>query len=387
MILLKNANVYAPAAIGINDILISGSSIVAIQPSIKLETNIGHETIDLDGKRVVPGFIDSHVHILGGGGEGSYKTRTPEITLTGLTTAGITTVIGCLGTDSVTRTMSNLVAKAHGLCEEGVTCHIYTGSYEVPVKTLTGSVREDIVLIDRIIGVGEIALSDHRSSQPDFQQFLEVVSSARVGGMLSGKCGVVNIHIGSGSRQLEFPERMVAETEIPVTQVIPTHMNRNDKLLDAAVKWAKKGGLIDLTTSITSSEQNPEFIKCSKGLARLLSKGVPVEQITFSSDAQGSLPLFDAEGRNIGLGVGDARTLYGEVRSAIFEEDIPVETAIRVITSNPARSLKLSHKGNLASGYDADLVVLDDELRIDSVFSLGRAMILGGVIKQKGTFE
>lgn len=387
MLLLKNANLYAPKAMGLNDILIGGSEILAINSSINLETNINFETIDLKGKTVVPGFIDSHVHILGGGGEGSYKTRTPEITLSTLTTAGITTVIGCLGTDSVTRSMTNLIAKSRGLSEEGITTHIYTGSYEIPVKTYTGTVKDDIVMIDKIIGVGEIAASDHRSSQPTYEEFIKVVSDARVGGMLSGKCGIVNVHIGKGKRQLELLEKMVDETEIPITQVLPTHLNRDNSLLETAIRFANKGGLIDLTTSSGPSDQNTETIKCSKGLKELLAKGVSIEQISFSSDAQGSLPIFDSDGKYIGLGVGDAQTLFGEVRSAILDEQIPIETAIQVITSNPARNLKLNSKGILAEGFDADITVLDNDLKVDSVFAMGKAMILEGKILQKGTFE
>ncbi len=111
--------------------------------------------------------------------------------------------------------MKGLVAKAHALCEEGVTCYCYTGSYDVPVNTITKTIKSDLLLIDKVIGVGEIALSDHRSSQPTYEQFVNIVAQARVGGLLSGKAGIVNVHLGNGKRMIEYITRLINETEIP----------------------------------------------------------------------------------------------------------------------------------------------------------------------------
>ena len=72
---------------------------------------------------------------IGGGGEGGFSTRTPEATLSDLTTAGVTTVVGTLGTDGIARDMNALLAKARGLEEEGITTYIYTGSYRLPLRT------------------------------------------------------------------------------------------------------------------------------------------------------------------------------------------------------------------------------------------------------------
>ena len=202
--LIHGIQVYAPEPLGKKDVLVAAGRVAVIADRLEPLKGVDTEVIEGKGKHLVPGFIDNHVHILGGGGEGSYKTRTPEIVLSDITTAGITTIIGCLGTDGTTRTMSNLVAKARGLGEEGVTTFVYTGSYQVPVRTLTGSVQDDIILIDKIIGAGEIALSDHRSSQPTVDEIARVAASARVGGMLSGKAGIVNVHMGEGARGLSM---------------------------------------------------------------------------------------------------------------------------------------------------------------------------------------
>jgi beta-aspartyl-dipeptidase (metallo-type) len=292
MILIKNIEVYAPEKIGEKDVLITGNKIYKISNEISLNTNLKIKVIDGKNKILIPGFIDSHVHILGGGGEGGYKTRTPEITLTDLTKHGITTVIGCLGTDGTTRTMSNLIAKAKGLKEEGISCYIYTGSYQFPVKTLTQNIQDDIILIEEIIGVGELALSDHRSSHPSIEDLVKVASQARVGGILSNKAGIINIHLGDGKDNFSKILQVVENTEIPITQFLPTHCTRNPKVFEEALKYAKKGGYIDFTTSTTHKFLENGETKCSKALKITLEKNIPIENITFTSDGQGSLPKF-----------------------------------------------------------------------------------------------
>ena len=263
---IKNGEVYAPEYLGKKDVVIAGGVIEGIYDAIDVPENFGNiKIIEASGKIVLPGFIDSHVHILGGGGEGSFKTRTPEIQLSEILAGGITTVVGCLGTDGVCRDMNSLLAKSRALEEEGITTYIYTGAYDIPVKTITENCKTDVILIDKVIGVGEIALSDHRSTQPTFEQFANVVALARVGGMLSGKAGVVNVHIGDGKRRLEYLHRLVEETEIPIKQVIPTHINRSIKVFEAGVDFAKLGGIVDLTTSADPDFLEEDEVKASTG--------------------------------------------------------------------------------------------------------------------------
>ncbi|MGK0469376.1 beta-aspartyl-peptidase [Clostridium sp.] len=387
--LIKGGKVYSPQYIGNKDILICGGKIELIEDCISVE-NCGLEVkvIEASGKLVFPGFIDSHVHILGGGGEGGFKTRTPEIKLSDLTTAGVTTVVGCLGTDGISRDMKSLLSKSRALEEEGISTFIYTGSYRMPVKTMMENVQEDIILLDKIIGIGEIALSDQRSSHPTFEQFVQLVSDARIGGILSGKAGIVNVHMGDGKSELDYMDRLAKETDIPLTQIIPTHMNRDPSLFQKGLEYAKKGGYIDFTTSTTEKFLEEGEIKCSTGLKIMLEEGVDIKNITFTSDGQGSLPDFDESGDYIGLKVGKCESLYKEVRDAIINENISVENAISVITSNPAEHLKLKTKGNLKIGLDADIVLVNEnDFNINTVIAKGRIMIHENKILVLGTFE
>ena len=385
--LIKNGDVYAPDYLGRKDILIADGRIAAVKDSISISSlDEDVEIYDAEGKSVIPGLIDGHVHITGGGGEGSFKTRTPELTFSDCIKGGITTVVGVIGTDGTTRTMTNLIAKAKGLTEEGITCYCLSGNYHVPVKTVTGSVETDILLISEVIGTGEIAVSDHRSSQPTAAELARLASESRIGGLLSGKGGTVVVHVGSSKTKLSLLEQVVEETDIPIHQFLPTHINRTHELLKAGILYAKKGGYIDLTTSSGQGKYNA--LSSSKSLKNLLEEGVDISNISFTSDGQGSLPKFNEAGELIGMGVGRVTSLHQEVRNAVIDEGIPLETAIKVATSNPASFLKLSNKGSIKAGMDADITILEKiNLSVDGVISKGQWMMKDEEIIVKGTFE
>ncbi len=389
MKLIKNVNVYAPEKLGIKDVFIAGGKICRIDDNIELPESLGAEIIDGTGMIMTPGFIDSHVHVLGGGGEGGFGNRTPEATLSGLTRYGITTVVGCLGTDGYGRDIKALVAKLKGLKEQGITAYGYTGSYQVPVRTLTENSTEDIMMIDEIIGVGEIAISDHRSSQPTFAEFARLCADARLGGILSGKAGIINIHLGDSPRCMDLIERVINETEIPSTQFLPTHVNRNAMLFEKALDYAEKGGAIDFTGNedIDYWETVCDEVRVCTGVRRLLDRGISSDLFTFSSDGQGSLPLFSPEGVFLGMGMGQSSCLLKEVKECVNKADIPLEIAIKAITSNPAKVLKLDKKGKIAEGMDADLCMLNQDLDVDTVIALGQVMVKGGEPIVKGAFE
>ena len=392
VIIIRNAQVYQPEYAGKKDLLILGDQIAALGENLQAEFNGAVSVTEIDGTGMVltPGFIDSHEHIMGGGGEGGFSTRTPEAVLTDLTMNGITTVVGCIGTDGITRDMAALLAKAHGLEEEGVTTYVYTGSYQVPVHTLTGSVMKDVMLLDKVIGAGEIAISDHRSSQPTFEEFVRIVSDVRVGGMLAGKAGIVNIHLGDSPRLMDLIWRTVRETEIPYTQFLPTHVNRNEALFQSAAEFAKAGGVIDFTGNedIDYWESICDEVRVCSGIRRLLESGVSENNFTISSDGQGSLPVFNSKGEYQGIGIGKASCLLKEVRECVEREDTPLETALRAVTANPARILKLGKKGRLQPGCDADLCLLtEDGLKLHTVIAKGKIMVQEGKPVVRGTFE
>lgn len=390
--LIRNAKVYQPEYAGVRDILVLGGKIAAVGEKLQADFGGSLEVEELDGEGMaaVPGFIDSHEHILGGGGEGGFETRTPEAELKDLIMNGITTVAGCIGTDSVGRDMTALLAKAHALENEGISTYAYTGSYRVPVKTLTDSLMKDIMMLDKVIGVGEVAISDHRSSQPTFEEFARIAADARVAGMLSGKAGIVNVHLGDSPRHIDLIERVIHETEIPASQFLPTHVNRNAGLFDVCLQFAKEGGTIDFTGNedIDYWETICDEVRVCRGIARLLDMGISSDRFTISSDGQGSMPVFNEKGEYQGIGIGKASCLLKEVRECVLKEGIPLEIAVKGITSNVSFILKLGAKGRIREGFDADICLLtEDTLELKTVMAKGQLMVKDGKQLVFGTFE
>ena len=385
MILIQQCDVYAPDHLGKKDVLVGGEKILAVRDKIEPPSGTDTEVIDGNGLILVPGLIDAHVHIAGAGGEGGPATRTPELKLSQMLKGGVTTVVGCLGTDGLTRSIQSVLMKVKSLRQEGVSAWMYTGAYQVPTPTLLGDVGKDIAMIEEVIGAGEIALSDHRSSHPTTDELIRIVSQARVGGMLGGKAGIVNIHMGDAKDPFRPIYEAVENSELNFKQFFPTHCNRNHSIFEEAKTYGKKG-YIDLTSS--SYPYFPEYeIKPSKAIKEWLEAGVPLDHITMTSDACGSLPHFDEKGELVKLEMGYPDSLLREIRDAVLKEKLPMERVIRIVTSNVAGILKLKNKGRIREGSDADLLLLNKDLKMIHLWARGQWMIKDREIIRRGNYE
>lgn len=383
--LIRNASVIAPEQLGIRDILVAGERILAVVgPGTISVSGVEVDEIDAADLFVLPGIVDSHVHLLGGGGEGGPATRAPEIRVEDIVGAGVTTVIGCLGTDGITRHQSSLIAKARGLEAEGITAFVYVGSYELPVQTLTGSVRSDLALLPPVLGAGEIAVSDHRSAQPTFDELARLAAECRVGGMLGGKPGILHLHLGDGASGLELVSRIIHETEIPATQIIPTHCNRNPNLLEEALRFAAEGGRFDLTAGIG---EHPPSMSVEAAMKLAVECGAPLDRISVSSDANGSLPIFDENGALSSLEVANQRALLEQLAAMVHTGVLELPEAVALFTANPAAFYGLDRKGRVAAGCDADLIFLDSDLRLVHVLARGQQAVVDGATVLRGTFS
>jgi beta-aspartyl-dipeptidase (metallo-type) len=385
MILFKDCELYAPQFSGITDVLIAGNKIVSVGKDMIAPEGWPVEIVDCKGLKMIPGLIDAHVHIAGAGGEGGPATRTPEMQLSHMLEAGVTTVIGCLGTDGMSRSVESVLMKAKGLRQEGVSAWIYTGSYQVPPPTILGDIGKDIAMIDEIIGTGELAISDHRSSAPTINELIRIAAHSRVGGMLGGKAGIVNIHMGDAKNPFQPIYDAVNDSELKYTQFLPTHCNRNSYIFEDAKKYGKKG-YVDITAS--SYPFFPQYeIKPSKAISELVNAGVPLEHITMSSDGCGSLPEFNDNGEIVSLNMGYPLSVFTELADLVNIEKMPLENAVKVITSNIADILKLKQKGRILPGKDADLVLINEDFKIQHVVALGKLMMKNGELLKRGYYE
>ncbi|NJD02400.1 MAG: beta-aspartyl-peptidase [Ruminiclostridium sp.] len=379
-ILLKNAECYTPDYSGEKDILVVMDKIYLIEDRINESFLPGMQVIDCSGKIAMPGIIDQHVHLTGGGGEAGPASCIPELMLSELISGGISTVVGVLGMDGVARNIQGLLAKARALEIEGLNTFIYTGYYGVPVLTLTGRVMTDIAFIDKIIGAGEVAISDYRSSHPSIQQLKELSFEVLSGRMLGGKAGVLHIHVGDGKSGLQPLFDLYGESEFPIGMFVPTHINRSRTLFEQGMEYLKNGGNIDLT----AGEKTGKGLSVQDGLKKLNDAGIGMDRVTVSSDGNGSMTGSGSSGET-----GKVSQLFNDIRTSILETKIPITTAIKTVTSNVAGILGMyPGKGCLAAGSDADILVVNREgFTLDKLLVRGQVLVDNGNPLVKGRFE
>lgn len=407
--LFVNADVYTPEFIGRRHVLTVGERIVGVYDRIPmLDEALQVETIDVGGAALVPGFVDAHVHVTGGGGEAGFASSVPPLALSAFTRAGVTTVVGLLGTDDVTRSVENLVARTYALRQEGLSAWCWTGGYHTPPPTLTGDARRDMVFLDPVVGVAETAISDHRSSQPTFDEIARLAAECHVAGMIANKAGCLHLHVGDGVRGLALLRQILDETELPPRSVWPTHVNRRPALFDEALELARRGVTVDVTAFPV--EDGDLALSASDALERAWEAGVG-DFVTVTSDAGGSLPVFHLDGTLDRMGVATPGALLDTVRT-LAARGHGLDRILPHLTSLPARQLRLAGKGRIAPGADADLLVLGtaptspvldvradadgasdadtpsgDALALRYVVARGAMHVRDGVLVRRGTFE
>jgi beta-aspartyl-dipeptidase (metallo-type) len=379
MLLIKNTNLYSPKSLGKKDILISNGKIVAVDDEI-VNHSVFSEVWDAKGAITTPGFIDQHIHVIGAGGKHGFASMTPQLHLGDLINCGTTTVVGLLGTDGSTRSIKTLFSKTQALNQEGITAYMYTGYYGLDKVYLMNSLQEDMIYIDSVIGC-KIAISDIRSSYPSALELLRLLRNVRVGGMLAGKKGILHLHLGALSSKMDLLFEIIENYEFPIEHISPTHVGRTKDLFDQAITFAKMGGMIDITTGAS------KYTDPYKSVLYALDNNVSIDNMTFSSDGNAGLDKLDKNNNLVGFKSAPFDKNFEEVINLHKLGGIPIEDALKLITSNPAKNLGLKNKGQVKVNSDADLCFLNSDLELHTVIANGKFMMQEGVLVVKGSFE
>ena len=379
MLLIKNTNLYSPQSLGKKDILISNGKIVAIDDEI-VNHSVFSKVWDAKGAITTPGFIDQHIHVIGAGGKHGFASMTPQLHLGDLINCGTTTVVGLLGTDGSTRSIKTLFSKTQALNQEGITAYMYTGYYGLDKVYLMNSLQEDMIYIDSVIGC-KIAISDIRSSYPSALELLRLLRNVRVGGMLSGKKGILHLHLGALSSKMDLLFEIIENYEFPIEHISPTHVGRTKELFDQAITFAKMGGMIDITTGAS------KYTDPYKSVLYALDNNVSIDNITFSSDGNAGLDKLDKNNNLVGFKSAPFDKNFEEVINLHKLGGVPLDDALKLITSNPAKNLGLKNKGEVKVNSDADLCFLNSDLKLNTVIANGKFMMQDGELVVKGSFE
>lgn len=364
MELFYNCKIYAPERLTQTQVLTAAGKILAIGDDLSL-TGVPLKEFDLEGRCLVPGFIDQHVHVTGGGGQFGFASLIPEVTLAELAATGTTTVVGLLGTDGFVKDLPTLYAKVKALDAEGLSAYMLTSYYGLPERTLTGSVAEDLIYIDKVIGC-KLALSDDRCSFPTELEILRLINQVRLGGFTSGKHGILHIHLGNLKTRIDVLHHIVDQYPSLISYLSPTHCIRTRPLFDTCVEFAKKGGMMDISTGGT------RFVEAHQAVALALEAGVPLSNLTFSSDGHGGVRREDPATGEVSYTPAPLTLNYKEMVALVRDGILPLESALQLLTTNPARNLSLRCKGRIAAGCDADFVALNEDLSIHSVYAKGK---------------
>ncbi|MDM0071605.1 amidohydrolase family protein [Variovorax sp. J31P207] len=368
--LLRAADVYAPASMGAQEILVGGGKILAVGRALGTADALAGlvEVVTMPPGKLIPGLIDQHVHFIGGGeGDGA---RMPELRFEDFASAGITTAAGLLGSDVEAKTLGLLLRKAHELDRAGMSAHIYTGGMPLPAPHMTQSPASDIIQIDKVIGA-KSAISERSFPNLDFAAFAALAGSLVQAKGTSGKAAVLHLHVGRLRTGLEPLFELIDRIGFPPSQAVPSHINRApgiSPVFEQGIRFAKDGGFIDFSCCLGPLDGLPSGIDPMEAVLRALDAGAPAGNITLSSDAGVAVP--DGQG---GARAVPPSILFRDLSRLCIQGGLGWSQALPFFTCNVARALGLSrHKGAIAPGMDADLVLVGDDDQIAWTMSRGR---------------
>lgn len=383
--LLQNATVYAPKRLGVTNVLVGGRSILAIGAELNADGILGAAVVDLTGKTVVPGLVDGHLHQIGGCGLQGYASRAPELWTGELALAGITTSVATPGMDTLTKNMESVLAKVYALESDGLSAYAFLGGGRRPYQTLTGSIRKDLFVIEKLVGV-KVFLGESAASRYTNDELIDLASELEWSARTTSKACLLHAHLG--------------ETEDPAVQLLftiknssaaperfqATHGNYTEHTMTASLELARAGCVVDLNPLLDPRAGVMAAIGVQEALPRLLQAGIDPAMLTMSTDGNANVPRLQPDGSR-GPYVKNLGSLWAAIAELVNDIGMKLEDVLPLVTSNPARVLHLGEKGHVRTGADADLLVLDSNLQIVDVYAKGRRVVGDGAPLIESMYE
>ncbi|MEV7231333.1 amidohydrolase family protein [Polymorphospora sp. NPDC051019] len=383
--ILRGGTVLTPRPAGTGDVVITGRDILEVGPTGPASGPAplpGATVVDCAGLLVVPGVVDGHLHVLGGGGGSGYHTRIPELPADVIVEAGTTTCVGMPGVDPITRNPEALLARTYALPVTGPRARAMAGGFHWPPPTATGSVLRDLHLLPHLVGV-KIALYEHRATAPGPAELARLLRELEWAAGATGKGCLLHVHLGTGAGDPDLLPRALDESGADPRRLQVTHANYTTGTLALATRLGGLGCWVDVNPLI-----NPDRIAGAvapvDAVAALLAGGIPADRLTLSSDGNASVPptLPDGTTEPFAYRV----ELLPTVRALTAAGVLDLPDALALVTANPAAALRLDGDGpagpgglgTLRAGGPADIAVLDPDLRVRHVFRDGEHLVRDG---------
>ena len=330
--------------------------------------------VDLGAVTLVPGFVDAHVH----GGGGASFTEATDRALTTVVEAhlaqGTTTMMASLVTDTVPALESTVRALADAT-RDGVLAGVHlegpwlsphhAGAHDVSLLrdpaapdvqrlleagdgvvrmvTVAPELPGGLDAIRRVVGAGVVAAVGHTDATYDVAR-AALDAGASVGTHLfNAMRGLHHREPGPPTALLEHPDAFV--------ELVSDGVHVHPAVLRLAMNAKPHQALLVTDAMAAAAAEDGEYrlgpmaVQVRDGVARLAGSGAIA---------------------------GSTLTMAAAVRYAVRVAGLPLPDVVRAATTTPATMLGLSRVGALRPGYRADLVALDEDLRVARVMRAGR---------------
>ena len=194
----------------------------------------------------------------------------------------------------------------------------------------------------------------------------------------------VRVSIGHSAATLDEAGMAIANGATGMTHIFngmsPYH-HRNAGLINAAMRYKDTYGEV-IADGNHSTVDNLNALYYAKGrdyivmvTDALMLKGLPVgAKVLFGGNETELYPDGSAHLTSTGGLAGSTLRVNDGLRVLVEEAGVPWDYAINSCTLNPARYIGVDdRKGKLMAGYDADIVVLNDDYSVEMTYVKGKA--------------